>query len=121
MPIRVFEMFVYVIVRDTNTRTRTRTGDTRTRTEQKQEKQGLTTPPTPQSPMSSQVPQLTSPPVREDVPLPPSKCLRTRVEHGSQEYKEMEKRLSCSTGQNSLVINQIDKIVSDALWEKYKR
>ena len=118
--IRVSEMCVYFIVRATNTRTRARTGDTRIRTEQKQEKQRLTTP-TPQSPISSQPPQLTSPPVRENIPLQPSKCLRTRIEHGSEEYKIMEKLLRSSAGQNALVINQIDKIISDVLWEKFKR
>ena len=113
--IKVFEMYVYFIVR-----TRVRIGDTRTGTEQKQETQEITIPPTPQSAISSQTAQLTSPPVRENIPLKPSKCLRARVEHGSQEYKEMEKLLGSSTGQNSLVINQIDKIISDALCEKYR-
>ena len=75
----------------------------------------------PRSPISSEPPQPTSPPVRENISLQPSKCHRTRVEHGSQEYKEMEKLLASSTSQNVLVINQIDKIVSDALLEKYKR
>ncbi len=112
VPISVFEIYVYFIVRTTNNRTRT---------EQKTETQELPTPPIPQSPISSELPQLTLPPVRENIPLQPSKCVRTRVEHGSQEYKKMEKRLSCSAEQNALVINQIDKIVSDALWEKYKR
>jgi hypothetical protein len=74
---------------------------------------------TPSSPVSTQPPP--SDPVRETAPLQPSNCYRTRVEPGSPEYKEIEKLLGSSTNQDALVINQMEKIVSDVLWDKYKR
>jgi hypothetical protein len=71
--------------------------------------------------MSSRPPPPTSDPVRETAPLQPSNCYCTRVKPGSLEHKEIEKLLGSSTSRDILVINQIEKIVSDALWDKYKR
>lgn len=79
---------------------------------------------TPESPVSSQSAQLTSVPVIESSPpqiSPPQKCHRTRVEPSSQDYKNIEELLRSPLSQNNLVINQIEKVVSDDLWEKYKR
>lgn len=91
------------------------------RSRQEQQTPELRTAPTPSSQISSQPPPPTSDSVRETAPLQPSNCHRTRDEPGSLEYKEIEKLLGSSTSQDALVINQIEKIVSDALWDKYKR
>ena len=53
----------------------------------------------------------------EEEVVQPSNCLRTRVEPDSPEYKDIKKLL----GNTPLVINDIEKIVSDDLWEKYKK
>ncbi|CAB4020168.1 poly [ADP-ribose] polymerase 12-like [Paramuricea clavata] len=90
------------------------------RSEQEQQTPEVKTESTPSSPVSTQPPPPTSEPVRETAPLQSSNCHRTRVEPGSLEYKEIEKLLGSSTNQDALVINQIEKIVSDALWDKYK-
>ena len=97
-----------------------------------QQKLESTSSPPPQSPVSShpppQSPVSCHPPPQSPVssqPPPPLPFLhephRTRVEPGTLEYKEIEGLLFDSTGQNTLVVNHIDKIVSDGLWEKYKR
>ncbi|XP_028410999.1 uncharacterized protein LOC114533627 [Dendronephthya gigantea] len=75
---------------------------------------------TPESPVSTQSHRLTSVPVIESLPLQISNCHRTRVEPSSPDYRDIEELLRSSVGQNSLVINQIEKVVSDDLWEKYK-
>ena len=81
-----------------------------------QEQEAASAPAMPPPSSPSEPPQPTSRSVEESV-VEHSNCLRTRVEPGTLEYKEIEKLL----GDTPLVINHIEKIVSDALWEKYKR
>ena len=80
-----------------------------------QEREAVSTPAMQPPPSSSEPAQPTSRSVEESV-VEPSNCLRTRVEPGSLEYKDIEKLL----GNTLLVINHIEKIVSDGLWQKYK-
>lgn len=47
-------------------------------------------------------------------------CHRSPVEAGCSDYRTVENLLCSSPGQDSIVINLIEKIVNDDLWEKFK-